>query len=45
MTIEEFVHITFDETNPKLEEVEVINCVGILEKTNIEEKDQEVEQS
>lgn len=36
MTTEELFHVTFDETNPKPLEVEVIDCESILEKTNLE---------
>lgn len=45
MTIEESVHVTFDETNHKLVELEVVDCTCILENITLEEKDQEVEQS
>lgn len=39
------IRVTFNETNPKTLEVEVIDCEGILEKINLEENDQEAEQS
>ena len=38
------VHITFDESNPKPLEVEVIDRAGILKKTNLKENKQETEQ-
>lgn len=40
LTIEESLHITFDESNPKSVEVEVIYYVGILEKMYLGYKDQ-----
>lgn len=36
-TIEESFHVTFDESNPKTVEVEVINCAGILERAIMED--------
>lgn len=40
MIIEEYLHVTFDETNFKsIVEVEVIDCVCILEKNLLEDKD------
>lgn len=37
---EELVHVTFDISNPKSLEAEMINCACRLEKTNLEKKDQ-----
>lgn len=36
-TIEESIHVTFDETNPKTIEVKVVDCAGILENTVLED--------
>lgn len=44
LTIEESIHVNFDETIPKPLEVEIIDYADILEKINLEEKDQEVKQ-
>lgn len=33
--------LSFDKTNPKPIEVDVNDCVGILEKTSLEDKDED----
>lgn len=35
LTSEESIHVTFDESNTKLVEVEVVDCACILEKKNL----------
>lgn len=37
LTTKESFHVTFDESNRKPLEVEVIDCASVLEKTNLEE--------
>lgn len=48
LTREELFHFTFDESNLKFVEVEVVDCASILEKISIEDKeeykDQEINQ-
>lgn len=44
LTIEQLVHVTFDEYNSKLVEVEVVDCASIMKMTNLEENDQELDQ-
>lgn len=42
LTIEESVHVTFDDSNPKSIEVKVVYCTGILEKKSLEDKEQDI---
>lgn len=44
VAIEESLHVTFDESNPSSIEVDVVDYEGILEKTSIEDDDQEKDQ-
>ena len=44
LIIEESIHPTFNESNPKPLELQVIDYACILEKKNLEENDQEQDQ-
>lgn len=41
MTIEESIHVIFDESNSMLVEVEVVDCADILERLFLEDKNQD----
>lgn len=41
MTLEEFIHVTFDESNPLSVEVDVVERASILKKTSLEDDDQD----
>lgn len=45
MTIKELVDAIFDETNLKQVEIEVFNCANVLEKTLLEDQDQDKKQN